>query len=323
MSIDLIPQKRVVYDGSVPVTDYESFTSLSTFYKCPVVFYEHYFKKKREPSTMPMLLGTALHGAIEECLIEKIAGKGCSEDFMEKLFLHHFQVEFNIARRSRDGVAVEGRGVNFYRERGALAIREWKRVLEPDISPRGVEVPAVLTLKAAKRKLFGKLDITDTAPGLIDTKSTSKADWAVTDEVKRQFAIYLAMHKKLYGENPLWMRAHVVGTGSVPRAYPVDVVMTRADIQKIFDEFVIPTMQGIDTAWETRHFKCKCGEHKDTDIVTGRDVIGGDQSHLKADGTPYTADELGRLLDPEKYKGIEKAPDRVEKEPVDPDDLPF
>src|SRR5712664_3673663 len=50
----------------------QSYTSLSKFLECPVIYHKFYSDKLREPISKELLFGRAWHGMCEDALIEKL-----------------------------------------------------------------------------------------------------------------------------------------------------------------------------------------------------------------------------------------------------------
>ncbi len=295
----LRPQKRVVFIGKTPLFDYESYSSLTVFAKCPVLFYQHYFVKAKEASSPEMLLGAAVHATIEDALWEKKMGTSFAVEWLIERFRILWGVELFLAKNRLEGIAFKEKSPAKYEAAGVELMGRWYKERLPTIRPDLVEWPFELKISGAKRSVYGRIDLVNKGPIVIDHKSTSRPFELMKVEVRKQFGVYIAAYVQHFDVWPAG-EVHVLSTkGSGTTVEPMN--LNEDDVQEVLDKFVRPKMIAIDKAWETQRFSCTCGSHKDAVILPG-DFIGG----------PITEAQKA-MTAPEK----EKESDRAMKELLD------
>jgi hypothetical protein len=160
------------------------------------------------------------------------------------------------------------------------------------LKPKDVETDFWITLTGCKRALYGKLDLVTEDELLIDHKTSSKTWKQVQSsryhkpgELDMQMSIYHGGYQNKYKTWPKACELHRAVL-SVPEIERIDVTYTIDEVQKQFDTKIKPTIQKIETAWESGTFSCTCGNHKDTPATAARPLMINGAAAGTTDVTP-------------------------------------
>lgn len=287
------PQKRVVFAGKTPIFDYESYSSLTLFAKCQVLFYERYFSHVKETGTPEMLLGTAVHATIEDALWEKKMGTAFAVEWLVERFHILWSLELYLAKSKPEGIAFKQKSPAKYEAAGAELMKKWYAERLPTTKPELIEHPFSLVISGARRSVYGRIDLVAKGPVIVDYKSTSRPFELMKSDVRKQFGVYFAAYVQ---EFDVWPKGEVHILSTTGKGTSVEPMNLEAeDVQDVLDNFVRPKMIAIDKAWAAQKFPCTCGKHKDAIVLPG-DFIGG----------PITEKEKA-MTAPEKQTESERA----------------
>lgn len=308
-------KSRVFYKGA-PVSTYESYTSLSRWWKCETEYARWYWSFDKDPVTLPLVLGNAFHALVEDTLKDKMLGGTMSPASIRTRWETHWLMELDGAERKGSGLKVESTSPEAYFERGRELTNIWIRDWLPKVKPRDVEVPFLLKLSGIDREIYGRLDYTEDGDVLDDLKTSGQT--YNKNLYETQFAIYHVAHQSLYGVLPKAAWVIRAETKAEPVIEPIDILLSKPKLQEIFNDTIRPTMEKISKAWETGIFNCTCkGEKKHKSI----DFFEEDQKWVAEHEKQQEAND--RILNPEKYKGEVKPPKRDPQLPIPLEEIPF
>ncbi len=256
--------------GFAKKSEYESYTSLSLFRECPVAYYDHYAKHKKEPMSKELVFGRAWHGLCEDALREK-EWHTRDMSLRELLGRWHYRWIYEL-EAARDRMEWDGAASpeDFYKN-GRRLVNTWRTTYLPRYEPLAIEEPFFIKVTGAKRAIMGKLDLITTDGYVIDHKTSSRT-WReqklagyVPQGRDLQMSIYHAAYSEMQGKMPRGVFLHraIVGTARIEE---VDLTYTLEEVQSDIDQIVRPNIKKIEECYETGSFKCTCGKHKDVVI---------------------------------------------------------
>ena len=324
------PTKSRVFHKGEWVSDYDSYTSISRFLKCPTEYAKFYLTYEKEPVTLPLVLGNAFHGLVEDTLIDKMLSKGISTmtpASIRSRWEQRWLIELDNAERRGAGLEVENVSPEAYFERGRALTDIWIKDWLPKAKPKDVEVPFTLALSGLDRKIYGRLDSTDEDEDLQDLKTSGRKIAVTMEEYRLQFALYHVGFQSLYGRLPKKAWVIRAETKSDPIIEPIDIWMPKAQLQEIFNETVRPTMLAIQDAWKSGVFECTCKTkgHKTVQIFQEFERRSIEEAEQRAKNE--------RILNPEKWikdhyhelvdVGIKKVIEEEERKKPKLEEIPF
>lgn len=252
-------------------SEYESYTSLSLYRECPVLYYDHYTKHKKEPVSKELIFGRAWHGLCEDALREK-EWHGRDMSLRELLGRWHYRWIYEL-ESARDAMEWEGaQSPEDFFKAGRKLVVTWRAMWLPRYNPLAIEEPFFIKVTGCKRAITGKLDLI-TSDGFVIDHKTSGYTWRELIKNGRvnpkerdlQMSIYHAAYSDLQGRMPRGVMLHraIIGRNTVEE---VDLTYTLDQVQADIDTIVRPTIKAIEESYETGSFKCTCKKHKDVAV---------------------------------------------------------
>jgi hypothetical protein len=261
---------RVFTPGGRPAkkSEYESFTSLSKWFDCPVTYYKHYSERVREPVSKELIFGRAWHGTVEDALVEKMwHGRNMAVNELQNRWHQRWLLELFLAR---DEMTWKGdQSLEDYFTIGLKLIDTWRVNYLPDLDPAGVEKPFWIEMTGLKRALYGKIDLMTTDGLLIDHKTSSRT-YAELVKIGRvnardtdlQLAIYYGGYQTLTKSWPMTAVLQRAILSNPPSLERILLPYSSEQVQLVFDTQIKPAIAEIERAWKLKSFICICGKHK-------------------------------------------------------------
>jgi hypothetical protein len=261
---------RVYTPGGKPAkkSEYESFTSLSKWFDCPVSYFKHYSERVREPVSKELIFGRAWHGTVEDALVEKMwHGRNMAVNELQNRWHQRWLLELFLAR---DEMTWKGdQSPEDYFKLGLKLIETWRADYLPGLDPAGVEKSFWIEMTGLKRALYGKIDLMTVDGHLIDHKTSSRTYAELVKigrvnprDIDLQLAIYLGGYQSLTKSWPKTVELHRAVLSNPPVIERVIDTYTPEDVQLIFDTQIKPAIAEIERAWKLKSFVCICGKHK-------------------------------------------------------------
>jgi hypothetical protein len=249
-------------------SEYESFTSLSKWFDCPVTYYTHYSTRIREPISKELLFGRAWHGTVEDALVEKMwHGRNMAVNELQNRWHQRWLLELFLARG--DMTWKGDQSPEDFFKLGLQLIETWRADYLPGLSPAGVEKSFWIELTGCKRALYGKIDLMTTDGALIDHKTSSRsyADLIRIGrvnprDVDLQLAGYLGGYQTLTKSWPVRVELQRAVLSNPPKMETIPLFYTPEQVQMIFDTEIRPAIMEIEEAWKLKSFVCICEKHK-------------------------------------------------------------
>jgi hypothetical protein len=249
-------------------SDFESFTSLSLWFECPIAYYERYTTRKKEPVSKELIFGRAWHGTLEDALLEKMwhsrdmAAKELQDRWHQRWLFELFM--------ARDDMTWKGdQSPEDFFKLGLTLIDTWRTDYLPGLHPAEVEKSFWIELSGLKRALYGKIDLMTTDKALVDHKTSSRSYSDLISihrvnpkETDLQLAIYLGGYQTLTKSWPKTVELQRAVLSNPPKLETVGFIYTPDQVQLIFDTQIKPAVAEIEHAWKTKSFACICGKHK-------------------------------------------------------------
>jgi hypothetical protein len=281
-----------------------------------------YFEHEREPSTLPLVFGNAFHAFTEDTLVDKqLAGPGFTPAKARNRWEAVWHNQIWLAKESKAGLKIESTSPEVWFEQGLGCVELWITKWLPRIDVRDVEIDFLLGLKDIPRKIYGRLDYTENSGTLNDLKTSGRAYHSAVEEYKLQFSFYHLGYFSLYHSWPRLANVIRVETEKHPDIEPIDISLSREEVQEQFDTIIKPSMVEICAAWESGVFVCRCKRNHAT-INWADEMAKKEAEELAKDKilnpTKYAAENAEEMLKIAK----EEQQERLKSRP-NPDSIPF
>ena len=154
--------------------EFESFSSLSLFKRCPRAYEFRYIKGIKTPPAGAMILGSATHEGLEQDMRYKIAEQ---VNMRTETVLDIFSDSFD--RRSQEDDVDWGKDKSGQlKDSGISAISRYHSCRSMELDPKMVEQKFELSLSTPSKptsiKIIGYIDLIETDNSLLDWKTGSK-----------------------------------------------------------------------------------------------------------------------------------------------------
>lgn len=180
---------------------YLSYTSISTYIKCPELFYRRYILGEKEEGVIPFVIGKAFHRSMEQNFTHKIAhGVDLSNRSVEIIFNEAFD----------ESAAEDGFNVKDLEDEKRVAwrlVEQYHREMAPFITPLAVEKKLEMDLPGTKiKKLIGYVDLITDKNVVVDYKA---AAWPWADALVTQ-SLQPTVYGLLLNKGTLHFEYHMI-----------------------------------------------------------------------------------------------------------------
>ena len=186
-------------------TKWLSPTAVNAYQRCPRNYYYRYIKRLKQKPSIHLIRGIAVHNAIEKFYKHKL--HRCADmDYgdLRGVVLDLFKDEWRNRKESLEQLGLKQDEIEFFYSDSQKMILNF---LHWSLKNREFEKPAPLiekTLFSKEHGLFGRIDAIyqeANSPLVVDYKTSRSAK--LTDDYKRQLAIYALLHKTHFHKNPI------------------------------------------------------------------------------------------------------------------------
>ena len=176
--------------------DYESFSSLNMFKRCPRQYYYRYVKGLKQPPSGALILGGSAHEGLEFDMKEKMITKeNTPTEKVKAAFADSYEkkIESNGGKSSIDwGKDKPG----LLKDKGVKMIEVYNTQRSIELDPKMVEQKFELTLTGNK-KIIGRIDMIETDNSMLDWKTSSRKKNQNAIDHSEQLLLYQLANKNV------------------------------------------------------------------------------------------------------------------------------
>jgi CRISPR/Cas system-associated exonuclease Cas4 (RecB family) len=189
--------------------DHISVSQIRMYLRCPAQYYFHYVENIKVPSSGPLVLGKAVHAALEYYFWEKIfIGTGAQLDDVLDVYSEAFEKE-------RLDAVWGDEDPSKAKDEGAELIKLYLTETAPQVIPLAVEKKFEVPI--AGTVLLGYIDLITTDGKIIDHKVVSKTPSENKIKEDIQLTAYAMAYRELFGELPLEVKLNYMVRNKVPK----------------------------------------------------------------------------------------------------------
>lgn len=244
-------EKSELFDQEVQMEKLSA-SRINTFLRCEMQYYFRYILDLiRPPDTVPLMIGTQVHKAVEFNMSQKIESH---EDLKETEVLDHFGTGFDEAKHSTVWYPDEDPGK--IKDNGIGLVKEYHKVVAPVTQPIHSELQFIMVLTDYPFPFEGYIDIVQEDHTICETKTIGQSPQGITSDHKLQGTLYSLGYRWLFqAENGL--RYDYIVKNKKPKILSFETKVTNTDI------FYLRTLIDRVTDRVTRAINIK---HEDSEV---------------------------------------------------------
>ena len=236
-------------------------TAINTYLSCPRKYYLRYIKRLSTRSSIHLIRGLVVHKTLHQFHINMPPGPPeLPLDAIQKTLLNAFNTEWQKAGTRLDALKMSKQDIDFYRRDSELMLLNFSHWFIKNNRP--LPEACESRIFSHKLKIMGIIDAIlskDSRVILIDYKTSKYA--RVTDDIRRQAAIYALLYADKYGIMPRAVWIHFLKFPDDP--YPIHI--DEAILQ--YGKIVIESVREKTRSQNEAHYPCTCGGYCERDFV--------------------------------------------------------
>ena len=147
-----VPKKRV------------SFSRVSKFNVCPLMYYFHYVLGDKEPASITLAFGTSVHSAIESCLFSR---KTSQEMLPLSAALDVFIESLRNEIKNND-ISLGGENIEDLEKTGIILVSKWHCERASTVVPVQIETPHLISIPGIEEPILLFLDLVEKNHGMFE-----------------------------------------------------------------------------------------------------------------------------------------------------------